>query len=368
MKLIVTKTNLKNSLKNLSGAIKDDINLPILKNILIEALDDNNIKLKATNLELAIISILNGKIIEKGKTTIPLNILLEIINNLQLERLNINLINSKIEITTDNYNAVLNTQSSEDFPIIPLIKNKNNYIRIKGVILKESLNQVIISAQINEIRPELNSVLLIYNNNLKLVTTDNFRLSEKTIINTHFESNFKENLKILIPLKTAIELNKIINDDDIVEIFIDENQILFKTEGFELISRLISGSFPDYEVIIPTNFKTEIVVNKEDFINTIKLVSVLSGKNFNINLKINHKNIELSSFNQLIGENKTIIHGKINGEEKEISFNWKYLLDGVKNIKTEEVFIGISEDNKPALIKSTKDEYFIYILMPILNI
>ncbi len=343
--------------------------MPILKNILIEALDDNNIKLKATNLELAITSILNGKIIEKGKTTIPLSILLEIINNLQLERLNINSIDSKIEITTDNYNAILNTQSSEDFPIIPSIKNKNNYIKIKGVILKESLSQVIISAQINEIRPELNSILLICNNlNLKLVTTDNFRLSEKTITNTHFESNFKNDLKILIPLKTAIELNKIINDDDIVEIFVDENQILFKTENLELISRLVSGSFPDYEAIIPINFKTEIVVNKEEFINGIKLVSVLSGKNFNINLKINHKNIELFSFNQLIGENKTIIQGKISGEEKEIAFNWKYLLDGVKNIKTEDIFIGISEDNKPALIKSTKDEYFIYILMPILNI
>lgn len=367
MKLVVTKTNLKNSLKLVNGATKEDLNLPILKNILIEA-EEDEIKIKATNLEFAITSILNGKIIEKGKTTIPANILLEIINNLQLERLNINSVDSKIEINTDNYNAVLNTQSPEEFPIIPSIKNNTNFIKIKSIILKEALEQVITSAQINEIRPELNSVLLIYNENLKLVTTDNFRLSEKTIPSTHFETNFKDNFKILIPLKTALEINKILNNEDILSIFIDENQILFKTENFEFISRLISGSFPDYENIIPNKFKTEIIINKEDLINGVKLVSILSGKTFNINIKTNNKTLELSSFNQLIGENKNIIQAKINGEEKEITFNWKYLLDGIKNIKTNDVFIGISDDNRPALIKSPTDEYFIYILMPILNI
>ncbi|MCS6789319.1 MAG: DNA polymerase III subunit beta [Patescibacteria group bacterium] len=370
MKLIITKTNLKEGLKNLSGVIKNDSNLNILKNILIKA-KNNELNLIATNLEIAITSILNSKIIEEGEVVLNYNILSEIINNLQLERLNIELKNSKLELITDNYNVNLNTLSSEDFPIIPKIKNIEEFIEIKGDIIKNAFNQIISSAQINEIRPELNSVFFNFNfENIKLTTTDSFRLSEKTIPNTQFRTNFKNGFTILIPLKTVNEINKILNDEDDLKIFIDENQILFKTEKFELISRLISGSFPDYESIVPKSFKSEIIVNKEEFISGIKLNSVFSGKTLGINIKINSnkKNIDIFSADQSIGESKYTLSAKIKGEDQQIVFNWKYLLDGLKNIKSEEVFIGLNEENKPALIKAVNDDYYFYIVMPILTI
>ncbi|MGB9609108.1 MAG: DNA polymerase III subunit beta, partial [Minisyncoccia bacterium] len=181
---------------------------------------------------------------------------------------------------------------------------------------------------------------------------------------------FTNSFSILIPLKTANELNKILENNENLNIFIDENQILFKTERFNLISRLVSGNFPDYESIIPKNFKCEIVLNKEELISAIKLNSILSGKTSAINLKINsHKKImEVYSSEQSTGQSKYTLSAKIKGEDEEIAFNWKYLLDGLKNIKTEEVFIGLNEENKPALIKSTTDSYYFYIVMPILNI
>lgn len=370
MKLIITKTNLKEGLKNVSGVIKNDINLNVLKNVLIKV-KNNEINLVGTNLEIAITSILNGKIIEEGEILLNYNILSEIINNLQLERLNIESKDQKIELITDNYNVSLNTQSSEDFPIIPKIKNSNEFIEIKGEIIKNAFNQIISSAQINEIRPELNSVLFNFNfESIKLTTTDSFRLSEKTIPNTQFKTNFKNNFLILIPIKTINEINKILNDSDDLKIFIDENQILFKTQRFELISRLTSGSFPDYEPIIPKNFKSEIILNKEEFVSAIKLNSVLSGKTLAINIKINSnkKTIDIFSADQTLGEGKYTLAAKITGEEQQISFNWKYLLDGLKNINSEEVFIGLNEENKPALIKAINDNYYFYIVMPILSI
>lgn len=370
MKLVVTKTNLKNSLKIVSGAIKNDINLPILKNVLIKTVE-NNIKIISTNLELAITSNLSGKIIEEGEMTIPFSVLTEIISNIQLERLNINSKDSKIEIQSDNYNAIINSQSPEDFPIIPKIKNKNNFIEIQGSIIKECLNQVLSSAQTIEIRPELNSVLFVYNiESIKLTTSDGSRLSEKTIPQTQFKSNFKNEFKILIPLKTTTELIDIINEDENIQMFIDENQVLFKSNNFELISKLTAGNFPEYEHIIPKEFKSEIVLNREEFISAIKLVSVFSNKTLVISLKINSnkKTLEIYSQNQLLGENKYIIGAKIKGEEQEISFNWRFLLDGLKNIKNNEVFLGINEENKPALIKSLNDAYYFYILMPIIGL
>lgn len=370
MKLVVTKTNLKNSLKVVSGAIKNDANLPILKNVLIKTVEDN-IKVISTNLELAITSNLSGKIIEEGEITIPFSVLIEIINNIQLERLNIDSKDSKIEIQSDNYNAIINSQSPENFPIIPQIKNKNNFIEIRGDTLKEGLNQVISSAQTTEIRPELNSILFVYNiESIKLTTSDGSRLSEKTMPQTQFKSNFKNEFKILIPLKTTTELISIINENEDIQIFIDENQILFKSNNFELISRLVSGNFPEYEHIIPKNFKSEIILNKEELISAIKLVSVFSNKTLAINLKTNpnKKILEIYSQNQILGENKYVISAKIKGEEQEISFNWRFLLDGLKNIKSEDVFLGINEENKPALIKSLNDVYYFYILMPIIGL
>jgi len=370
MKLVVTKTNLKNCLKIIEGVIKTDANLNILKNILIDA-NEEEIKLISTNLEIATTSILNGKILEKGKTTILFDVFFNIINNLQLERLNLNLVDFKVELITDNYSATLNTQPVDEFPIIPKIKNNKEFIEIKGGVLKEAINQIISSAQTTETRPELNSVLFLFNiENIKLTTTDGIRLSEKTIPNTQFESNFNNKFNILIPLKTINELNRILNEDDILKIFIDENQILFKTQRFELISRLTSGSFPDYETVVPKEFKSEIILNKEELISAIKLTSVFTNKTMGINIKtnINKKIIEIFSQNQTIGENKYILQSKIKGEEKEVVFNWKYLLDGLKNIKTEEVFLGLNEENKPALIKSPGDNYYFYILMPILSV
>ena len=154
-----------------------------------------------------------------------------------------------------------------------------------------------------------------------------------------------------------------------MNISFDDNQILFKTDSIELISRIINGSFPDYSQLISNKFNTEIILNKEDFFNAIKLTSIFGQKNNEIKIKINEisKNIELSSSDQSFGENNYIISSKIKGESNEIFFNWKYLSSALKAIKSEDIFIGIGDETTPALIKGSGDNSYIYILRPIMK-
>ena len=374
MKFIILKKNLKDGLRSIEKISVENSNLPILKNFLIESFD-NKIKISATNLELATTAFIAGKIIEEGGITIPLNIFNSIINNLSSERINLELLeNNKLLIKTDNYQAEIQGIKKEEFPIIPKIENIKNYIKIQNLFFLNSLTSIINSIALDG-RPELTGALFDFQTTIfKLAATDTFRLSEKTIINTQFESNIDKNFKTIIPIKTIQEVIKEIqnNEEGKIEIYFDQNQVLFKTENTEIISRLINGEFPDYQQIIPKTIDFEIIINTEEFINAIKLSSIFTDR-FNeikILLKENLKNIEVFSFGQNIGENKYLVPAKIKGSLKgdfETAFNWKFLLDGVKNIKSENIFLGLNNSNKPAIIKSPEDNSWFYIIMPIKN-
>ena len=374
MKFIILKKNLKNGLRAIERISGENAALPILKNFLIESID-NKIKLSATNLELAVTSFISGKIIENGSLTIPLNIFNSIINNIQNEKINLEADNNKLLIKTDNYQATIQGIKKEEFPIIPKIENIKTYLEIPGLILKDSLLSVVDSLG-SETKPELNGVLFDFQTTvLKLAATDSFRLSEKTIFNTQFESNFDKNFKIIIPNKTIQEIIKELQINESVEmekvfIYLDPNQIFLKNESVEIISRLINGDFPDYSQIIPKETEVELILNREELISAVKLTGIFTDRlsEIKIFIKDNGKNIEVSSVNQGLGENKYLIPAKVKGSIKssfEVSFNWRYLLDGIKNIKSEEILLGLNNSNKPCLIKSPDDISLFYILMPI---
>ncbi len=369
MKLVVIKDNLKKGLLIIEHAIGENQNLPILKNVLIKA-DANKITLSATNLEIAICATITGKVIENGTMSVPLSILLDLINNLQTDRINFEKKENSLEVKTDNYEGVIQGLPPEEFPIIPKIKNTEEYIETKGEVFREALSQVVLSTQFSELRPELNSTLFNFSlENIKIAATDSFRLSEKTIQNTHIKTNHTNEFKLLIPLKTSQELIRILEDDDVLQIYHDTNQILFKTPRFEFISRLIDGNFPDYTAIIPKKFTTEAVLKHQDFINALKVAAVLSGKVNEVKVKIpdSKKNLEVSSGYQTVGENTYLLPAKITGGAITITFNWRYVLDALKALKTEDVYVGMNEENKPALIKSPNDISYFYIVMPILK-
>lgn len=366
MKLVILKTNFRDGLLGIERAKADNNNLPILKNVLIKTFN-NKIQLSATNLEIAITKSVSGKIVEDGSITIPLDTLNSIVNNINSERINLETENNILLLKTDNYEATIQGLPEEEFPIIPKIENTKACLRMNSDVFKEGLLKVINAVQLSEIRPEISGVLFDFQvTYFKLVGTDSFRLAEKTVNENSFKSSFTRGFKIIIPLKTAQEVLRIIDGGE-VNIFIDPNQILFKNDDLEIISRLIDGNYPDYEQIIPKNFETELNIEKEHLLNAVKLVSAFSGKANDIKLKTKDgkKVLEAYSANQYLGENKYLVPAKIKGDDFEVSFNWRYLIDGLKNFSGKELLFKVNNSAKPAMLKSLSDESYFYILMPV---
>lgn len=372
MEIIILKNHLKSGLEaiNRIGGEKDGTTLPILKNFLIETVD-NKIKLIMTNLELAVTVFIPGKVVENGDLTVPFSIFNSIINNLQSERINLENKDNKLIIKTDNYQAKIQGIKKEEFPIIPKINKNQPKLEINALIFKKSLLSLTGAAQISETKPELNGIFFNFQPNLlKLAATDSFRLAEKTITDAQFKSNTDKEFKIIIPLKTIQEIIRIFKEDeDRIDIYFDQNQIFLKTENLEIISRLINGNFPDYRQIVPENFETEIILGKEQLINALKLTGAFTDKLNEIKVVIRGgaKNIEIQSSSQSLGENQYLISAKIKGQPLEIVFNWRFLLDGIKGLDSENIFIGFNGDNKPALLKSPGDASYFYVIMPIKN-
>lgn len=368
MKLVVLKNNLRDGLNTVEKSITESANLPILKNVLIKTFN-NKIRLSTTNLELGITKLISGKIIEEGSITVPLSTLATITNNLDSEKINLTVENNVLIFKTDNYEATLQGLPEDEFPIIPKIENLNHYLQLDSTFLKNNLLKVINAAQISEIRPEISGILLDFQvTNLKLAATDSFRLAEQTIPEKNFQTTFPRGFKIIIPLKTAQELLRVPMEATIT-ILIDPNQIFFKSDQVEIISRLIDGVYPDYEGlgIIPKSLETELTIEREQLISGAKLVSAFSGKVNEVRLRLSDgkKSLELYSANQYLGENKYLVPAKVKGAAFDVSFNWRYLLDGLKNFEDKEIIFGVNGSNRPAMLKSPTDASYFYILMPV---
>jgi len=369
MKFIAIQSNIKEVVSTIERAINENINLPILKNTLIKA-ENNSVTFTGTNLEIGTMCHISGKVLEEGSITVPINLLSNLISNIKSDRLNFETKNDVLEVKTDNYSATIQGLPVEDFPPLPTIKNPENYLEIKAVFLKEAIEQVAVAAQTTDIRPELNSIFFDFSlENLKLAATDGFRLAEKSIPTNAFTAKNLEPFKMLVPLKTCYEILRITKDEEIIFISRDENQVLFKTERVELISRLIEGNFPQYSQLIPKKLITEIVVDTTELWNGIKLAAVFGQKNGEVEIKIhtNKKAIEIAARDQAVGENTYILPAKIKGETMEVVFNWRYLSDPLKIIKTEEVTLGFQEEANPAIIRPASDGSYFYIVRPIVR-
>jgi DNA polymerase III subunit beta len=340
-----------------------NMSLPILSSILIEA-KDNFLIFKATNLDLGIEIKIPAKITEEGLVAVPGNILNNFLTNLSGDNnLNIESKDDNLYINDLNSQATIKSFPTDDFPTIPKIIDGKIY-EINSSDFIKGLKSVFYSASLSNIKPELSSIYIYSKeNNLIFVATDSFRLAEK-VIKIKNNEDFDQ---VLVPFKNINDLLKIINEEkETLLINFNKNQISFKYKEVYIISRVIDGVFPDYKQIIASEFKTEIIVLKQDLINNLKLCNVFSD-NFNqINIKVlpKEKILQLKTKNSSIGENLNKVFATIKGEEIEINFNYKYIIDCFQSIETDSVSLLFNGLNKPMVIRGVSDKTFTYLVMP----
>lgn len=375
MKFIIVQENFKKGLLIVSHGISKNINLPILNNILIKA-EENTIQFISTNLEIGIINKVRGKIETNGAFTVDSKIITEYVNLLPSGNIEIEENNNELKIECNNYKTKIKGESAKDFPLIPII-NQNSYCSCLINEFKKALNSVIFAVSNNENRIELAGVFFSFEEDqLILASTDSYRLAEKKIKIKPI-ADFNDQ-KIIVPAKTIQELLRILNNfnsEDVsfeqnneVKIAISDNQILFTIDNIELISRLINGQYPEYQQIIPDKSKTDILVNKQEFSRAVKAAAIFSKTGINdVNLEFNHNKIIISASSGQSGESRVDVEAKITGIDNDVAINYRYLIDGLNNIDSENVKIKIVSNNTPCILtpENEKNDNYIYIVMPI---
>jgi DNA polymerase-3 subunit beta len=375
MKIICTQENLNRSLFIVNNIAGKNINLPILNNVLIRV-ENKIITLSTTNLEIGVHCSVRGRIEKEGSFTVPARLLTDFISLLTKEQFELSVDNDELVITSKNHQAKIKGLPADDFPLIPQIEKKTPFI-CDAQEFKKAISQVVFAITINETRPEISGVLFNFNAQkatLTLVGTDSYRLAEKTL---PLKKTTTTNHKIIVPLKTVQEIARILGsfkEEDLgqennIEIYLsEENQILFSVNEVNLISRVIEGQYPEYKEIIPTTFKIQAIMDKQNFINIIKTSSLFSQTGINsVNLEFLSQDqvIKVSSANLQTGEEISQLEGKIEGQDNKIALNYRFLLDGLAALTEDEVLIEVIDKDTPCLIKSPGKEDYLYIIMPI---
>ena len=373
MKFIILKENLKQGLATVAHLSTKNINLPILNNVLIKAKKDG-IELTSTNLEISINNSIRAKIETEGEFTVDSKVINEYVSLLPDDKIEIELKNDELSVKCQNYKTKIKGQEAGDFPILPKIDG-DNYYSVSIGDFKNALSNVIFSVSINETRLELSGVLFNFDGKgkLNLVATDSYRLSEKGI--KYKENGLVGDMSIIVPSRTVQELIRILSNfkmeeqlgsDDEIRIYPNENQIFFSFASTNLMSRLISGSYPDYKQIIPDKEKTIISINKNILVKAVKAGGIFSKTGINdIGLKNQKNSLHIYSSSSQAGENFVDVECKTRGDNNEIFINYKYFLEGLNAINSENVIIKIIDNNTPCLITAENDDSFLYLVMPL---
>jgi len=373
MKIFILQEKIKKGLNITERISSKSLTLPILNNTLIST-DKNFLNLSATDLEIGINWWALSKVEKEGKIAIPSRLLLSFINLLPNKQIDINIKNNDLNIECDNYKTKIKGFSADDFPLIPKV-NKEEFVSFKSFDFCKSLSQLVDIAIPSTTRPEISGIYFNFQKDLlTIASTDSFRLGEKKI-SLSGDKKITQNYTLILPQKTVREIINIFGEKEgDLKIYFSPNQIMFESlmaeaqhPEVQVVSRLIEGDYPNYKEIIPSKFITQLRLNKEELVNQIKSASLFSGKINEAKFKINSKkkSLEISSQSVDVGDFKSSITGKIEGEDLEIAFNHKYLLDGLSNIKSQEVLFELSGDSGPGVLKPADDDSYLYVVMPI---
>jgi len=372
MNFTILAKELKKGLSFTEKITGKNLTLPILNNLLIEALP-NFLKISSTDLEVGIEWWGHCKTEKEGSIAVPAKFISQLVGVLPEEKIDIKTKGNTLLIEGKNIKTQIKGFSSDEFPIIPKFL-KDIYIEMDGKKLKDGLISVVDMVSTSQVKPEISGVYFSFSKgSIKLVATDSFRLAEKTI-KDDFKNLFEKEINFILPQKTTRELINILPEEEgeKIRIYFSESQVMFETflpnsthPEINLVSRQIDGEYPSYEEIIPKTSKTKIILNKDELAKQIKMAGLFGGKTNEVLIKVGENNIEIKSQDDEIGESELSMSAITEGDEVKVSFNYRFILDALTNIKSSEISFEMQGNDRPALIKPVGDASYLYVVMPI---
>ena len=372
MKFTIKKEVLMEAINKVSKAISSRNVIPVLAGIKFE-LTSKKLVLTASDNDITIQTFINCddeeiiKVKEEGSIIIQGKYISDIVRKLPDKYINIEVVDElKILIYTENSEFNLNGISESEYPNIDLGESKS-HIELSPSVLKEIVNQTAFATSIDENKAILNGINFnITGDMLECNATDSYRLARKVI---KLDKVSKENQNIVIPSRNLVEFTRIIDDsDEMIEIHIFNNKILFKYQNLLFQSRLINGTYPNTSNLLPKDYLVKLHFNINNFYDVVDRVSILtSDKDKNtVTLETDGNNLIMKSSSAEIGrvEEKMIIT-KDQDIDVKISFSSKYMMDALKSFNTETVELHFVGEIKPILLKSSEDESLTQLVLPI---
>lgn len=361
MKIIIDQRELAKHINIAQKGISSRSTLQILDGILIETID-NKLKLTATDLEISIETFVECDVIEEGSIVVNSRIFGDIIKKLPDDNVHIEVNENNINIKCSNSEFNIIGNEGVDYPNLPIVVEKESF-SISKDLFKSAIRQVVFATSTDETRASLTGVLLeIENDKINFVALDGYRLSLKTIKTS---TNIEE--KIIVPAKTLNELNKILEDrEEDISISISSGQVIFNLKDTKVYSKLLEGQFFNYKDIMRQDHKSSTIVNRNDFKNALERASLLAKeeKANLVKLNIENSNIIIKS-NSEIGDVNESIRSDQEGEDLNIAFNSRYILEGIKTIQSEEIILNFMGSLNPCIINGVEDNTYTYLVLPV---
>ena len=359
MKIQVSKENFLNAIQTVQNIVSPRTTLPILGNMLLET-RNNNLTIITTDLDVGISCTIPVNIQTEGSITLPSKKLGDIIKELPAGEVTIIVKkNNLVEIECEKIHFKLMGLPKDEFPKFPEFKDKET-LQIEQPTLKAMLGLTSFAVSHEETRYILNGILVeVKDNNLKLVATDGRRLA---MANSKLPTASKKELSVIIPIKAVTELNRNLKDEGKVSIVLGTNQILFDIDGTLIVSRLIEGTFPNYQQVIPPPTETKIRLSREGFLAAIRRANLLATPDFQaIKLEVFKNKMVISKSTPDVGESREELDIEYQGKELMVGFNPHYLIDVLKNLKQESLDLELTDADKPGVIRT---EDYLYLVLP----
>jgi DNA polymerase III subunit beta len=369
MKFIVNSSYLLKQLSNINGVITTNPVVPILENFLFE-IDKTSLTVTASDLQTSMITEITVESKEKGNIAVPARILLDTLKNLPDQPVTFSIDEStySIEISSDNGRYKLAGENATDFPKVPAVSNDFS-AAISSEVLSRAVNNTIFATSNDELRPAMTGVYVnLGEKNTTFVATDGHRLVRYR--RTDIKSD--NGNSIIIPRK-ALNLLKATLPSENTDVSIDFNMsnAFFKFGNIRMICRLIDERFPDYENVIPSTNPIKMTISRTDLLGSLKRISIYANKTTHqVRLKITGSELQVSAedldFSNEANERLSCDH---EGEDIEIGFNAKFLIEMLTNLDTDQIKLNMSAPNKAGVIipaEKEKGEDILMLVMPVM--
>ena len=371
MKLKISRGELLTGFQRVQGVVEKRNTMPILSNMLFEAKGDQVI-LFATDLEIGIRGTYKAEVSQPGGVTVSARKLYEIVRELP---------EGPVTITSnDDHNVKIEAGKSEfkvlglppqEFPAMPTVESEP-LMPMDRKVLSDLIRKTVFAAGDNNARYILNGLLVTHfikdkKRALRFVGTDGHRLAviERQLDDGKGRSLPQEQTAI-IPKKAALEIKKLLEENEEgPELGVSKNQMIFKRGGLLLLARLMEGSYPNYQQVIPKENEKRVAVNKAELEGALRRVSILSReKTSAIKLALEADTVTLSSSNPDMGEAKETIAAKFGQEGFTTGFNARYLLDALSAVDAEEAVLEFKDALSPCIVRQPDDPDYLCVVMP----